>query len=78
MMKNSERWVYIGVAPTIEQRRANMTRRPETQEQATKMVDALTAKAEAIEAERMKLVGDFSPEAMAQFKRFGGRVPPSH
>lgn len=52
-------------------RRTNMTPRPETQEQATKMIDALTAKADAIEAERMKLVGDFSPEAMAQFNALG-------
>ena len=55
-----------------------MTRRPETQEQATKMIDALTAKAEAIEAERMKLVGDFNPRGHGSVQRFGGRVPPSH
>jgi hypothetical protein len=45
-----------------------MTRRPETQEQATKQINALTVQIEAIEAEAMKLVGIFTPEATTQFR----------
>ena len=52
-------------------RRTNMTRRPETQEQATKMIDMLTVQIEAIEAERMEMVGDFRPHVVAHFNDLG-------
>ena len=42
-------------------RRTNMTRRPQTQEQATKQINDLEAKLEANEAEAMKLVGHLTP-----------------
>ena len=48
-----------------------MTRRPRTQEQATKRIHEIEAKMEAIEAKRMELVGDHSPEAIAEFNRLG-------
>ena len=52
-------------------RRTNMTPRPRTQEQATKMIDALTVRIEAIEAERMKLIDDHSFEATVRMVDLG-------
>ena len=49
-------------------RRTNMTRRPETQEQATKQINALTEQIDSIEAEAMKLVGRWDDESTTQFR----------
>jgi len=48
-----------------------MTPRPKTQEQATKMINALTVRIRAIEAKRMEIVEDFTPEAVYQFDKLG-------
>ena len=48
-----------------------MTRRPRTQEQATKMIDALTVRIDTIKAERMKLIDDHSFEATVRMVDLG-------
>ncbi len=52
-------------------RRTNMTPRPKTQEQATKQINAMTEQLRAIEAKRMEIVNDFTPEAVHQFDKLG-------